>query len=277
MSGNIILLGFQVLTISDNYVIIYIERDDDMNQEEMGKFIAKCRKDKNITQEKLSELLRVDRTTISKWERGISSPDISILKDLCKELDISILELFECNKNEITNNDKDELTIKAIKFYEKKMKNKTLKNMIILFLIIILSMTIFLLSNWYNKYDLIYITSKDDNIIVDGNIIYNKNKQILTIKNIGLIDNSIGTDKETNIMKMTIILVSENKELYKQTIDYEKSKYISYAFEDINIFYDSSKSEQKNKVVPNKTKVMIEALDEKGETKTYLIELFEKK
>ena len=40
-----------------------------MNQEKIGKFIAKCRKDKNITQEQLAEKLGVSNKSISRWEK----------------------------------------------------------------------------------------------------------------------------------------------------------------------------------------------------------------
>ena len=41
--------------------------------EKVGKLIAKQRNAKEMTQEQLAERLRVDRTTISKWERAIST------------------------------------------------------------------------------------------------------------------------------------------------------------------------------------------------------------
>ena len=54
-----------------------------MNQEKIGVFIAKCRKDKNLTQEQLAEKLGVSNKSISRWENGKTMPDYSILKDLC--------------------------------------------------------------------------------------------------------------------------------------------------------------------------------------------------
>lgn len=42
-----------------------------MNQEKIGKFIAKCRKEKKITQEQLAEKLGISDRAVSKWERGI--------------------------------------------------------------------------------------------------------------------------------------------------------------------------------------------------------------
>ena len=64
-----------------------------MNQIKIGKFIADCRKNKNITQEQLAEKLGVTSKSISRWENGNTMPDYSLLKDLCSELDTNVNEL----------------------------------------------------------------------------------------------------------------------------------------------------------------------------------------
>ena len=43
-----------------------------MNQQNIGAFIMKKRKERNLTQEQLAELLHVSNKTISKWETGVS-------------------------------------------------------------------------------------------------------------------------------------------------------------------------------------------------------------
>lgn len=65
-----------------------------MNQEKIGQFIASCRKAKGMTQKELAEKLNVSDKSVSKWERGINLPDVSLYMPLCEELDISINELF---------------------------------------------------------------------------------------------------------------------------------------------------------------------------------------
>ena len=50
-----------------------------MNLGKVGKFIAEKRKEKGYTQEKMGEMLGVNGKTISKWERGVNAPDISLL------------------------------------------------------------------------------------------------------------------------------------------------------------------------------------------------------
>ena len=63
-----------------------------------GSFLAKLRKEKDLTQKDLAELLSVSSKTISEWERGISTPDISLLDDLARVLDTTILELLKGRK-----------------------------------------------------------------------------------------------------------------------------------------------------------------------------------
>lgn len=64
-----------------------------MNLSKIGKFIAACRKDKNLTQEQLAEKLYITDRAVSKWERGLSLPDASIMLELCSILDITVNEL----------------------------------------------------------------------------------------------------------------------------------------------------------------------------------------
>ena len=65
-----------------------------MNQEKIGKFIAECRKQKNLTQEQLAEKLGISSKSVSRWENGKTMPDYTIIEDLTKNLDISVNEFF---------------------------------------------------------------------------------------------------------------------------------------------------------------------------------------
>ena len=64
-----------------------------MDQIKIGKFIAECRKKVNLTQMQLADKLSITDKAISKWERGISMPDTSIMLELCDILGISVNEL----------------------------------------------------------------------------------------------------------------------------------------------------------------------------------------
>ena len=54
-----------------------------MDQIKIGKFIAECRKNKNMTQAQLAEKVGVTDRAVSKWENGRSMPDSSIMLELC--------------------------------------------------------------------------------------------------------------------------------------------------------------------------------------------------
>ena len=100
-----------------------------MNQTEIGKFIAKCRKEKKLTQAQLAEKLNITDRAVSKWETGKSMPDSSIMLELCKILEITVNELLSGEKVEIENYEKkvDENLI-ALK---RKDENNMTKNGII--------------------------------------------------------------------------------------------------------------------------------------------------
>lgn len=60
-----------------------------------GSFIKEKRISKNYSQKELAELLYVTESAVSKWERGVSYPDITLITDLCKVLEVSEKELIE--------------------------------------------------------------------------------------------------------------------------------------------------------------------------------------
>ena len=64
-----------------------------MDQIKIGKFIAECRKNQNLTQLQLAEKLNITDRAVSKWERGKSMPDSSIMLELCEILKISVNDL----------------------------------------------------------------------------------------------------------------------------------------------------------------------------------------
>ena len=95
-----------------------------MNQVKIGKFIAECRKNKNMTQAELAEKLNITDRAISKWETGKGMPDSSIMLDLCNELKISVNELLsgEMISVENKNEKQEQLLLDMAKEVEKKNK-----------------------------------------------------------------------------------------------------------------------------------------------------------
>ena len=95
-----------------------------MNQIKIGKFIAACRKQVNLTQMQLAEKLGITDKAVSKWERGIAMPDTSIMLELCDILHISVNELLCGEKISMENNNQknEELMLAMAKELEQKSK-----------------------------------------------------------------------------------------------------------------------------------------------------------
>ena len=70
-----------------------------MDSEKIGKFIAKLRKENNMTQQELADTLNVTDRAISKWENGRGIPDISLIKDLAN--------LFKITEKELLNGERE--------------------------------------------------------------------------------------------------------------------------------------------------------------------------
>ena len=98
-----------------------------MDQVKIGKFIAECRKNNNLTQMQLAEKLNITDRAISKWENGKAMPDSSIMLDLCKELKINVNELLsgEVIKMDNYNEKAEEFLIEM-----KKQKEEADKKML---------------------------------------------------------------------------------------------------------------------------------------------------
>ena len=79
-----------------------------INQEVIGSFIAKCRKEKGLTQMQLAEKLNITNRAVSKWETGKSIPDISVMPELCEIFDITVNELLSGERI-----DKEDYVMKA--------------------------------------------------------------------------------------------------------------------------------------------------------------------
>ena len=109
-----------------------------MDQKRIGEFIAELRKSKNLTQEALADKLGITKNAISKWERGLSMMDVSLLKPVCEILDISIVELLngERFKQEDMKDRADDTIKNTIEYSNKQIKNNRIKNVILTSLVI---------------------------------------------------------------------------------------------------------------------------------------------
>lgn len=85
-----------------------------MDCKRVGKLIYTLRRDKRFTQKKLAEQMNLSDRTISKWERGLGCPDVSLLPELSKILEVDIGSILS---GSLETNDTDGGNMKKIKFY----------------------------------------------------------------------------------------------------------------------------------------------------------------
>lgn len=99
-----------------------------MDLKKIGNFIASCRKEKKLTQEQLASKLNISDRAISKWERGLSLPDASIMIELCEILGINVNELLSGEKISKDNYDKKAEKLLVEMTNQKEKVDKTFLN-----------------------------------------------------------------------------------------------------------------------------------------------------
>ena len=66
-----------------------------MDQEKFGKLIKEIRKKNNLTQKQFADKYNVTYQAVSKWENGLNMPDILLIRQISKDFNISLDELFD--------------------------------------------------------------------------------------------------------------------------------------------------------------------------------------
>lgn len=85
-----------------------------MDLSKVGNLICCLRKEKGMTQKQLADTMNISDKTISKWERGLGCPDVSILPELSSLLGVNIEKILT---GELNPNDYVGGNMKKIKFY----------------------------------------------------------------------------------------------------------------------------------------------------------------
>ena len=103
--------------------------------------LKKIRKDKGYTQEILDEKLNVVRQTVSKWEKGLSLPDVDMLSKIANVLETDVNILLD---GQITTTDQSEIVKQLAKINEQlTIKNRRYKKIMMTIAIILLIIVIF--------------------------------------------------------------------------------------------------------------------------------------
>ena len=92
----------------------------ELDKAAFGRFLAQLRREKGMTQKELAATLYVSDKAVSKWERGQSVPDISLLVPLAEQLNVTVAELLQGRRVEeerrFTREETEELIRKALTF-----------------------------------------------------------------------------------------------------------------------------------------------------------------
>ncbi len=64
-----------------------------MDKEKTGEYIRALRKNKGWTQMQLAEQLHISDKAVSKWERGISFPDIELMEELAQVFQVDVADI----------------------------------------------------------------------------------------------------------------------------------------------------------------------------------------
>lgn len=212
-----------------------------MNYDKIGKFIQEKRKEKNLTQKELAEKIGVTDRAVSKWERGVGCPDVSILEILSKELDCSILEILKGRKieNEIIKvTEADDYVKDSMNISKQITKEKIISyiNKVLVTTIIF----IFLLLSYLNIVQIKYLNTE-----YKFTTEYYENKKIQESintleKNINIIKNNQGKYSDEDYQEIIKQLENMDKIIKSSKIyDYiSNRKEITYTLNDLISFFD---------------------------------------
>ncbi len=222
-----------------------------MDNNKIGKFIASLRKEKGLTQQELGERLFVTDKAVSKWERGLSLPDIKILEKLALELNVDVSEILfgERGKNKKINIQEE--IDKAIAIIEenriqkknetkrkvKKISITTISIFIIMFLVLIIRYKYYhpsIIKQGNNHYEIgIFGTSNLEKDGLDEFIsIMSKTEEVKNL-NSNIVFLSIKLNKKGNIKRIDMAV-----NYFDNDYNYVGSGYYNYKDKNLEFGYE---------------------------------------
>ena len=220
-----------------------------MDQEEIGKFIKDLRIKNNLTQKEFADKYNVTYQAVSKWENGKNMPDLSLLKDICKDFDVSLDDLING---------------------EKSVKKSYKKYIIIGIICIVIVLFLVIKNNNNGDFNFKTITSSCDAFNISGSIAYNDKKSAIYITNIKYCG---GEDtKEYEIIECTLYESHEDieKKISSYKYDGDKKVKLEKFLENVTFKVDGYK---KTCDEHNSLYLLINATNDKKNITTYKVPL----
>ncbi len=214
-----------------------------MDQLKIGKFIAKCRKEKKLTQSQLAEKLNITDRAVSKWETGKGMPDPSIMLNLCNELGINVNELLtgERIQEENYKEKANENIVSMIEIVDKSKKKS--KKMTVICISIFILVSLYIIAKiGYN-----YV---ETTVNYDGRVIYGSFTADDIIYSVEGID-VLKTYYETRYINNEILIFFTNKIRVADKIESHRQSWESMA----ELIYGKNDYHRNSKVIIPKCEV----------------------
>ena len=219
-----------------------------MNNKKIGEFISFLRKEKGLTQIELAEKLFVTDKAVSKWERGLSLPDITVLEKLASELDVKVEEILH---GERENKKQKE---------ERPVIKREQKRQLILIALLILGTVVliaFFIIFDYIKYHPSTIKIGDNDYKMSNYLLEEKGLEELQ----NIVEKSEKATDDYNVSYMEIEVSKRGKlENFTLTVNYfdNNREYVgrgSYTYDDKNLIYSyTAKEDEKTLLVETYSK-----------------------
>ncbi len=174
-----------------------------MDQEKFGKFLKEIRKKHHLTQKQLADKYHVTYQAVSKWENGKNLPDLSLMKEMSKDFNVSLEEMFDGKMNEAPKKNKKWIAIFVG---------------VAILLIILISVVFFQKDG--SDFTFKTLSSTCDNFNLSGNIAYNEKKSSIYITNIEY----CGSEDQTAYQKIECTLYEKNKNIEMKIASFKYDK-----------------------------------------------------
>lgn len=229
-----------------------------MKQEKIGNFIKELRKSHHFTQAQFAEKYGVTYQAVSNWEHGKNLPDISLLKQMSKDFNISVDELLNGERK--------------IKHLKKNVKYRTKILIAFLFFILIFIGVFFFGKRKDDNFEFKTISASCPNFNISGSISYNENKTAIYISDV----NYCGKNDDTEYSNIECVLYEthNNTETKIQSCNYKSNQKVKLDEFLKSVEFTVNDYARSCKKYSNETLYLrINATEEDGKITTYKIPL----
>ena len=185
-----------------------------MLDNKIGDFIRELRKENNISQQKLADLVPIDRSVVSKWERGEVQPPVDKIIALCRIFNVTIDEMLSGERLTASNKEEHQENLSNYLIKQESKYKKAKKKAIIASCFVFIILFLFLGYYFYQTYNTekVYRVygSSDNYNIKDGILMVTRENTYFKIGGIN-----------DDIYEITLIYKKDGKtvELYKGSSD----------------------------------------------------------